>query len=84
MKQRRNLISFKNRKDLKEKKDSEDRLLKSKRTKVCITNLAEESTSADLTSAMISELLKKVIQVKHNLQRFLTLMNLFCFEAHSS
>lgn len=84
MKQRRKLISFNNRKD-EEKKKKKVKILNSKRTKVCIINPAEESTSADPTSAMISsELLNKVIQVKHYLQRFLTLMNLFCFEAHSS
>lgn len=57
----------------------------SKRTKLCIRMLAGESTSADLKAAVTSpELLKKVIQVKHYLQEILTLMNLFCFEAHSS
>ena len=55
----------------KKKKDRKDRFPNSKRTQVCITNLAEQSASADLTAVMIvSELLKKVIQVKHYLQRF--------------
>ena len=52
-----------------------------KRTMSCIAKLAGESTLADLTAAVIlSELLKKVIQVKHYLQEILTLINLFCLK----
>ena len=49
-----------------------------KRTKLFITELAGESTLADLAAAMIlSELLKKIIQVKHYLQEILTVISLF-------
>lgn len=82
MKQRRKCISFKDSED--EKKILRMGSKNSKRTKLCMIKLAGESTSAALTAAVIlSELLKKVIQVKHYLQEILTLMNLFCFETYS-
>ena len=58
--------------------ESENVFKNLKRTKLFITELAGESTLADLATAVIlSELLKKIIQVKHYLQGILTLISLF-------
>ena len=58
--------------------ESENVFKSLKRTKLYITELAGESTLADLAAAMIlSELLKKIIQVKHYLQEILTVISLF-------